>query len=163
MTITAEELKARIAHCEREMKGIKDRMLDAPTTYQLTERDLELYKLALSALTPPADIEEAERDIRAAIATICSLSLNPVASHEDWNSLEGKLKAIRQDGELLRKLVPALLSELARLRQDAARYRQAGWIQEMHTGSVLFSAGELDPREVHDNGKPCYPVYRRTE
>lgn len=35
-----------------------------------------------------------------------------------------------------------------------------GWIQEMHHGGFLFSAGDLNPKEVHDNGMPCHRVYK---
>lgn len=35
-----------------------------------------------------------------------------------------------------------------------------GWIQELADGRKCFYEGELDPREVHDNGKPCYRVFK---
>lgn len=35
-----------------------------------------------------------------------------------------------------------------------------GWIQELADGRKCFYEGEMDPREVHDNGKPCYPVFK---
>ena len=35
-----------------------------------------------------------------------------------------------------------------------------GWIQEHRTGSLSFTKGGIDPRTVHDNGLPTYPVFR---
>ena len=35
-----------------------------------------------------------------------------------------------------------------------------GWIQELADGRKVFYEGDLDPREVHDNGKPCYRVFK---
>ncbi len=35
-----------------------------------------------------------------------------------------------------------------------------GWIQEHKDGRKSFYEGDLDPRDVHDNGMPTYPVYR---
>lgn len=39
--------------------------------------------------------------------------------------------------------------------------RLIGWVQELSTGKKCFHEGDLDPRTVHDNGRPCYPVYAK--
>lgn len=35
-----------------------------------------------------------------------------------------------------------------------------GWVQEHKDGRKTFYAGDIDPREIHDNGMPTYQVYR---
>jgi hypothetical protein len=39
-----------------------------------------------------------------------------------------------------------------------AKMRRVGWIQVIGE-KMCFTEGQMDPREVHDNGKPCFPVY----
>lgn len=48
----------------------------------------------------------------------------------------------------------------ASLAAQMASLIPIGWIQEMHHGGFLFSAGDLNPKEVHDNGMPCHRVYK---
>ncbi len=58
--------------------------------------------------------------------------------------------------------IERLTQELAQVKEQLAALEPVGWIQE-HTAGVGFFQGDLDPREVHDNGKPCYRVYRMAQ
>ena len=39
-------------------------------------------------------------------------------------------------------------------------FEPIGWIQHIQDKPIYFK-GDTDPREIHDNGQPCYRVYRK--
>jgi hypothetical protein len=56
------------------------------------------------------------------------------------------------------------LQEVATLLEtrsaEREKYVLVGWIQMIgDKPKMCFNEGERDPRTVHDNGKPCFPVY----
>ena len=73
-------------------------------------------------------------------------------SEGDWiiQGVKGEFYACKPD-------IFAMTYELASLSE---RGTPVGWIQELADGRKVFYKGDLDPREVHDNGKPCYRVFK---
>jgi len=68
-------------------------------------------------------------------------------SHE-WRNL-----AITRSAE-----TEAAEAAVAKAREGA--YEHIGWIQMIgDKPKMCFNEGTRDPRTVHDNGKPCFPVY----
>lgn len=51
---------------------------------------------------------------------------------------------------------------LIAVEEGRERLEVVGWIQQIGTKLAFFD-GDVDPRTIHDNGKPCYPVYRIRE
>ena len=49
--------------------------------------------------------------------------------------------------------------EVVRRLKAAQQLKQIGWIYELADGQIVFTEGDLDPKEVHDNGRPTHRVY----
>ena len=53
-------------------------------------------------------------------------------------------------------------AELAAAQKDAERYRRIGWAQQMGEssgGKLLLMETTLPKEELHDNGRPMYPLF----
>jgi hypothetical protein len=56
--------------------------------------------------------------------------------------------------------VRAEAAEAAVAKAREGAYEHIGWIQMIgDKPKMCFNEGTRDPRTVHDNGKPCFPVY----
>lgn len=90
-----------------------------------------------------------------------TLERESAALRTEVEALKGRLA----DREALYKeewnRAEAAESALAAAKEsEREQFVPIGWCQELSTGKRVFHEGDLDPREVHDNGKPCYRVFR---
>ena len=109
---------------------------------------------------PPCDpwelarkLERENADLRKQLA---------IANKKNEGSLANNLCPDHRDKQAGKS---CLACTIERLEKQLAEDRgpegliPVGWIQEHKHGKSFFE-GDLDPREVHDNGRPCYRVYR---
>ena len=68
-----------------------------------------------------------------------------------------RIKCASTTSEWLIVIEEALRAAIREAREGQT-FTHVGWLQVIHT-KLCFFEGPLDPREVHDSGKPCFPVF----